>query len=204
VLDSMRYLITRIGSKEEMPGCISLVSSLRGEGVTYLSRALAATIVHDLKVSACVVDLNWWWPSPLPGDEDNPGLAGVVMDSAVLEDVVVETGMSGFSLLPAGKLSKENRPVVARSQKLKETIAELNWRYNFVILDIPAIMAANDAVPLAALGSTCCVVLQQGATHIEDLRLALDEIAHLKISGVVMNRVTHHTPARLIKLISSL
>ena len=70
-------------------------------------------------------------------------------------------------------------------------------------MDIPAILATNDAVPLASLGSACCLVIRQGVTWMEDVKLALDEIDHLSIMGVVMNKFKLNTPSFLVKLFSA-
>jgi len=44
VVDNLRYMVTRILRNGQLPSRLSMVSALRGEGVTYLSQALAATI----------------------------------------------------------------------------------------------------------------------------------------------------------------
>ncbi len=204
VIENLRYMITRLDQKGELPVSLSIVAALRQEGVTWLSQALAATIANDLMARLCVVELNWWWPSTSPlVPPDNPGLAAVIAREASLDDVIVSTGWPNLSLLPAGDMPRENRPVVARSLTLKDILKELSQRFDYLILDIPAILATNDAIPLAALGAACCLVIRQGVTSVEDVRLALDDIAHLKILGTVLNRVQLSTPARLVKLIST-
>jgi Mrp family chromosome partitioning ATPase len=204
VVDSMRYLINRIESKGKIPARISMVSSLRGEGTTYLSRAFGATLAHDLNVNVCVVELNWWWPSPLLEDSEEFGFADFLQGEAELDEVIFSTGIERFSIVPSGKMAKENRPIIARGSQIKASIAALAEQFDHLILDIPAIMATNDSIPLAGLGDTCCMIVQQGATGIADLHQALDEISHLKIIGVVMNRYDLKTPKRLVKLISAI
>jgi Mrp family chromosome partitioning ATPase len=56
------------------------------------------------------------------------------------------------------------------------------------------VLSSSDAVALASLGSACCVVVQQGVTPINSVRLALDEIKHLPMLGVVLNQVRINTP----------
>lgn len=203
VVESMRYLITRVGNQEPFPSRISIVSALRQEGVTFISRALGATLANDFDSKVCVIELNWWWPSqsPLVGPSA-AGLAAVIAGEISLESAVIATGFKNLSILPAGNLPAPNRPIVSRSQELNAILKELSLRFDHLILDIPAILTTSDAVPLASLGDVCCVVVRQKATSIDDIRSTLDEIAHLKILGVVMNQTHYASPKGLLKWIS--
>jgi len=195
-------MVTRIVRNGQLPARLSMVSALRGEGVTYISQALAATIANDMKARVCVVDLNWWWPSPIKlAARDNPGLAAVLAQKAKLNEIIEPTGWSNLALIPAGKMSIQHRPVTARSQELREIIDDLGTRFDYLILDVPAIHSTSDAIPLSSLGESCCLVVRQGVTTVEDARLALDEIDHLPVIGVVMNQVKLATPTSIVKLI---
>lgn len=205
VVESMTHLITRINRDAPLPNRLSIVAALRGEGVTYISRALAITLTRDMGARVCLVDLNWWYPSDsLPISSENGGLAAVLSGEATLGDVLVHTGWPNLNFLPAGKVARQDRPALARSQVLRNVLSELNHSYDHLILDIPAILATADAVPLASLGTACCLVVRHGATWAEDVKLALDEIDHLPILGVVMNKVNLATPSLFVKLISAM
>jgi Mrp family chromosome partitioning ATPase len=206
VVESLRYMVNRVENKASLPNKISMVSALRGEGVTYLSMALGALIANDIRANVCVVDLNWWWPTSIPlVPPSHPGLAEVLTgDGKVsLKDVLVKTSLPRLSLAPAGVLPRASRPVISHSQALNELVGELSRQFDHLVLDIPAILTTNDAVPLASLGDACCLVLRQRVTGIEDVRNGLDEIAHLKILGVVMNRVKYATPSSLLKWVAA-
>jgi Mrp family chromosome partitioning ATPase len=202
VVDNLRYTVTRIERNSSLPPRLAIVSALREEGVTYLTQALAATVAHDMPVSVCVVDLNWWWPSAtMLAGQDNPGLAGVFNGEATLEEIIVPTSLPNLALVPAGQLPAERRPVIARSQVLVQIMEQLSKEFDHLILDVPAVRATTDAVPLASLGDACCLVIRQGVTTAEDVRLALDEIDHLSILGVILNQVRLKTPRAILKFI---
>ena len=202
VVDNLRYTITHIERNSPLPSRLAVVSALREEGVTYLTQALAATLAHDMPVSVCVVDLNWWWPSTtMLAGQDNPGLAGVFTGEATVEEIIVPTGWPNMALVPAGELPIERRPVIARSQVLLQIMEQLSKEFDHLILDVPAVRATTDAVPLASLGDACCLVIRQGVTNAEDVRLALDEIDHLPILGVILNQVMLKTPKAILKFI---
>lgn len=201
-IDNMRALINRMNRSGEFPRRLAIVSALRQEGVTYISRALATTLAHDTTQKVCIVDMNWWWPSPTEMVAvDNPGLAGVISGEATLAEVTAPSGWSNLVMVPAGNIPRQLRPVMARSSALKEVLDELSKQYDHLILDIPAIQSTSDAIPLASLADTCCVVIQQGVTTMEDIGLALDEVAHIKILGVILNRVQLNTPEKILKYI---
>jgi len=202
VVESLRKAISRLISKKSLPNRLSIVSALQQEGVTYLTRALALIIANDLNTSVCAVELNWWRPDKsliLP--EGNKCLAGMLIEEGKIEDALLRTNKPNYSILPAGRMAVAERPVWARSDLLKEALFKLGEQYEYLLLDIPAILVTNDAVPLASLGDACCLVVNQGVTSVEKVRLALDEIDHLTILGVLLNKVKTATPAQVLNLI---
>jgi Mrp family chromosome partitioning ATPase len=202
IIESIRLMTTRIQHDANIPRRIAVVSALREEGVTFIAQVMATTFANDTNERICIVDLNWWWPSSSNlVAVDNLGLAGVVTGDTSLAEAIAPTGWSNLSLLPAGQLSPIHRPRVARGKPLRDIIMQLSKQFDRLILDIPAIKATTDAIPLASLADACCVVVRQGATGIEDVKLALDDIRHLLMLGVVLNRVNLKTPTLIQKYI---
>jgi Mrp family chromosome partitioning ATPase len=202
VVEALRLAISRLVAQKALPTRLSLVSALRQEGVTYLSRAIATVLANDLNASVCAVELNWWNPDKsLMIPSGNKGLAGVLADEISLQDALITTERPNLSVLPAGRMEVANRPVFARSDYLKEVLYKLNEQCEFLIFDIPAIQFTNDALPLAALGDACCMIVNQGITSVEMVRLALNDINQLTVLGVIMNRVKNFTPKPLLSMI---
>ncbi len=202
VIGPLRHMLGRVTRKGAFPARLAMVSSLRQEGVTYLAHALAATMAHDLEATICVVELNWQWPSAeLASVMRNGGLTAVLTGESELEDVIIPTSLPNLSLLPAGDMVEDDRASFARSSSLKQVIEKLSEQFDHLVLDIPAILASYDAIPLASLGSDACLVVHQGVTSIDDAKLALDDIDHLSLLGVIMNKVHLETPSMLLKII---
>ena len=199
ILD-LRKMVTRLDRVDKLPARLSLTSAISGEGVSYISRALAATISNDLDRTVCIVELNWWSPSSFV-QPVNGGLSAILNEQSTLEKEVIDTGWKKLSILPSGTVRKSERPVMARSTILKEAIYELSDQFDHLILDVPAIQKTSDSIPLASLGNACCLVIRQGVTTIEDVKQSLDEIDHLSILGVVLNQVHITTPEMFINLI---
>lgn len=201
-----RGLYTRMTRETPLPKRLGLVATLRQEGVTMVSLGLATALATDLEARFCLVEANWWWPglANLMDDDESPGLGEVVTRRASLEDALRSTGNKQLSLLPAGKTEPEARPRLARGQAMDAALAALDERFDHVLLDIPAILATGDAVPLAARADGLCLVVWQGVTPVPLIRQALDEVEHLPIRGVVLNGERVATPRWLVRLIGGL
>src|SRR5262245_29700785 len=60
-VDAARLLLTSLQQRDEagLPTRIGFTSALYGEGVTFVSRTVAAVLAHDYRQRVCFVDLNW-------------------------------------------------------------------------------------------------------------------------------------------------
>jgi Mrp family chromosome partitioning ATPase len=228
VVQSFRYMSTELTLNSKLPRRVALISALRGEGVTYTAVALGGILANDTGARVCVVELNWWAPGmirlldpaaiategkrkrrpkknapppPAPALDGHPGLAGVLAGQASLEDVIIHTDLPTLDLLPAGEMAVTRRPFIARSAALRELIAELSERYDHLLLDIPAVRTTSDAIVLASLSDACIVVTRQGATSTASVQKALDDVKSLTMLGVVLNKVSIHTPGWIRALV---
>lgn len=201
VVEQLRHMVTHIQYTGGLPEQISLVSAIRGEGVTYVTWALASIIANDLQARVCAVELNWWFPANkmLPGEQG--GIAAVLKREKDLDDVILKTNNKYFYFIPAGIAEPQQRAVFARSDNLKNLIQELHEKFDYVLIDVPAILSTSDAIPLASLGDSTCLVTRQGVTHIDNVQTALDDVAHLNVLGVVLNQVDLKTPSFILRMI---
>jgi Mrp family chromosome partitioning ATPase len=130
----------------------------------------------------------------LPAAAGPAGLAAVLMEYMSLDEALVQTAMPNLALLPAGDLTLAQRPAMARSDALKACINQLSRRFDHIVLDIPAILATSDAIALASLGTSCCIVVRQGVTPVSSVRRALDDVKHLPMLGVILNQANTKLP----------
>jgi Mrp family chromosome partitioning ATPase len=228
ILQSFRYMSTELTLNGSLPRRVALIAALRGEGVTHSAVALGATLANDTGASVCVVELNWWAPGlirlldpaaiategkrkrrprkddpppPEPALVGHPGLAKVVSGEASLDEAIIRSDLPNFDLLPAGELPVARRPFTARSAALRELIDQLAERYDHLLLDIPAVRTTSDAIALASLSDACIVVTRQGATSTASVQQALDDVKNLTMLGVVLNKVSIHTPGWIRALV---
>jgi hypothetical protein len=59
-VESMRELLSSLQQRDQpLPAKLGFTSALAGEGVTFVSRAVAAVLAHDYRERVCMIDLNW-------------------------------------------------------------------------------------------------------------------------------------------------
>ena len=196
MIQPLRHMTTHLNRQSTLPSKIAVGAALRQEGVSSLAIGLGALLAHDTGQTVCVVDLNWWWPSGLLQTLGNhgEGLVGVVRGNTRWSSSLIRTNLPNLTILPAGSLPIEERPVVARSATLKTIVTEMTGVIDHLILDVPAILATSDAVPLASLSDACCLVAYQGVTTSGTVKRAIKEIDHLPMLGLLMNRAKVSTP----------
>ncbi|HMQ31508.1 MAG TPA: CpsD/CapB family tyrosine-protein kinase [Chloroflexaceae bacterium] len=224
---NIRRMLTSLMYQATMPKSIANVAALRGEGVSYITLAMAATLASDVSARVCAVELNWWHPSlhlylagqqpapavkakgkaakgapaepASPGPEE--GLGAVLRGAATLDQALVGTSLANLALLPAGHVPAEARSALARSAQLKATVEALAEQFDYLIFDVPAVSATSDTVALTSLASSVAVVVRQGVTPVNTVKGALDEVKHVPVLGVILNQVQVYTPRWLLNLL---
>jgi Mrp family chromosome partitioning ATPase len=199
VTESLRYMVARmrVGDGGEFPARIGLTSSIRGEGVSLMARALAL-VLSDGSRRVCLVDLNWWSPTVWPGlEEPIDGVAQVILGWSTLDSVLMPMGNAGLSILPAGAATSSERPLLSNSQELEKVLVELGQRFDHVVFDLPAVLVSSEALTLAEKIGTMAVVINQGVTPEDRVKATLDELGNVPVVGAVLNRYTSKIPRRI-------
>lgn len=203
VVEAVRIAVNRILRTNAFPKKLVLTSAIRQEGVTYLSRAIGAVMANDFGRRCCVIELNWWWPADYPKSiAGKPGVAEVLENKISLEDALVLTGTGNLCLLPAGQMAAKFRPTFANSNELSNLIDTVSKEFDHVILDLPAMSATSEAILLAGYGDGLCLVINQGVTPVQRVKTSLDDLDHLYVVGVIMNKVNVATPTFLLDYIA--
>jgi Mrp family chromosome partitioning ATPase len=205
VATSLRYLLARVHMQDVggLPNRVAMTSALKGEGVTYVSRSLAAVIAYDTDRSVVVVDTNWRRPDPMAAEQPPPGLADAVEHGAPIDDIIVATSNPRLSLVPPGVLPVARRPAIASGDAIASVIDKLASRFDHVLLDLPPVLASADAINLAQLADAFLLVVRQGATASAQVEAALEELRGMEPLGVVLNRFDSKIPRRIRRLVGT-
>ena len=189
---SLRYLL----ASEEMPTRLGVTSSLHGEGVTSISRSIAALIAFDWRVSTCWVDLNWW-KADVPQHESmlfDTTIAQVVEGVANAADLAVPTSIPGLSMVAAGQVPTSSRARLSKSEALSRIVADLSRQFDYVVFDLPPVLTSSDAVTLAGLVDAFLLVVRHRSTSSVQVRASLQTLAPTPCFGTVLNNARSHVP----------
>lgn len=193
IVSALRYSVARLllEDKNGVPARLGVTAALSGEGVSFVARSLAAVLAHDGEQSVCVVDLNWWSGG---AERTGGGVADVVRGDAHLDDVLIATDNPRLMLLPAGSVAVDDRAGLARSTALQSVLEDLSIRFHHLVLDLPALLVASEALTLAGYTDACALVVRQGVTPAHAVKSALDHLANIRMLGVVLNMTSSRLP----------
>ncbi|MCX6054733.1 MAG: CpsD/CapB family tyrosine-protein kinase [Chloroflexi bacterium] len=197
-----RRWYTYISREEPLPKRLGLVSSVRGEGVTSVSLGLASVMASDLEARIALVECNWWWPSLsiIAQLGTGPGFSEFILGKADFKDIAYGCSLPNLTFIPAGQLREIDRSRTTRSAALVEKLNSMSEQFDFLIMDIPAILVVKDSPVLAGLADALCFVIRQGITPMPLIKKALDEIEHLRVRGVILNALKLNIPKSLMNI----
>ncbi len=233
VTAALRYWLARaeVPGADRLPGCLAVTSALKGEGVSYVSRSLAAVLAYDGDASVALVDLNWKLPADAGSKKRrkkakkdapkapagalaaagqpqlSPGgqrmLVDAVDGNATLDEIVQPTMNPRLSLIGPGVVPPARRPAIARSRELDKVIRQIAGRFDHVVLDVPPVLASSDAISLAKLADANVLVVHQGVTTTDQVESALEELDGTESLGVILNKFDSRIPAGLRKIVGT-
>ncbi len=174
--------------------CISVTSAVPGEGKSVvainLAIALAATSSRILLIDG---DLRRGKLHHLLGTGSGPGFSDLVTQRAILEEAVRPTRMPNLFLMPAGP----RIPNIAEQLLgfgMGAMFGELGRHFDFILVDTPPVLAADDATTIAARTAWTLFVVRLGYSQRQHCQLALEDLANrqVHVPGIVVNCVPRH------------
>jgi Mrp family chromosome partitioning ATPase len=204
LVESLRYVLNRyqLGNTSAFPSRLAVVAALHGEGVTTISRSLAAVIANDFEREVCWVDLTWPISASSAALSRN-GLAQVVEGSASVDDCLEQSEHRGLSLMTSFVRSKTQRDVLSRSHSVASAVADLAERFDCLVFDIPPILAGSFGLAQVRFAEKYVMVVRHGVTSAQQLRAATEELRSMPSIGVVLNQFRSRIPSKLAHFFAS-
>lgn len=136
--------------KDETFNTITIVSGGAGEGKSTTLFNLAVVFAQNGH-RVLIVDSDLRRPSmhKFFKVSNSIGLTNFLLGQNKLEEVIQTSSLPRLDFLPSGKLPSSSMGILS-SQQMKDLIAEVKRRYDFVFFDSPPIMGVSDAVVLAS------------------------------------------------------
>lgn len=176
------------------PRSIVFTSSVPDEGKTTTAANLATTVAAS-GAKVCVVEADLRRPRLLSymGLEGGVGLTTVLIGQAALTEVLQD--FAGLSVLGAGHIPP-NPSELLGSTTMRETLRELEQRFDVVIIDAPPLLPVTDAAVLSTIADGTVVVVGTGSTRREQLAASIRALEHVNanILGLVLNKLPIRGP----------
>ncbi len=173
------------------PRTIVVTSSIAGEGKSTCSANMALTMAQA-GARVCLIEGDLRRPRVLDylGLEGGVGLTDALIGRVDVFDVIQPYGGTNLWVLGAGPIPP-NPSELLGSTGMREALAKLSDRFDYVIIDAPPTLPVTDAAVLATLVDGAIVVAGSGIVHKDQLHrtLAALESVSGRVLGVIVNRV---------------
>jgi capsular exopolysaccharide synthesis family protein len=182
---------------------LTITSSVHGEGKSITSINLAISMAHDLSKKSILLvdaDLRRSRVSKYLGFKSETGLADLISNGANIDEALINVGIDNLTILPAGK-APHNPAELLGSLKMKNLIALLRSKYDYVIFDAPPVIPVTDAGLIGAQSDGVIMVIQAERTQRGVIRHSegLLKQAQAKLLGYILTNIQYHIPAYIYR-----
>lgn len=199
---TLRTNIQSINTKQPVK-IITITSSVHNEGKTITAVNLAISMAHDLNKKRILLvdgDLRRATMKKYLGINPEVGLSDLIANGKSVDDALLNIGIDNLTVLSAGKIP-HNPAELLGSIKLKNFIAQLRERFDYIIIDSPPVIPVTDAGIIGAQTDGVVMVVkanktQQGViNHSESLL----KQAQVKVLGYILTNIQYHIPAYIYR-----
>ncbi|SHH28518.1 GumC family protein [Thermosipho atlanticus] len=190
--ESLKLVSTNINySVTPEPKVIAISSSGPGEGKTITAANLAISYAQN-GVNTLLLDLDMRKPrveKVLGLKRFNMGVVNHILKDVPIEKIT-QNYMENLDIIPVGPLPP-NPTVVLTSKKFKELINTLKEKYERIVIDLPPILAAADALIVSKHTDGMVLVVRAGTTQKHSLRIAIENIetSGANLLGIIINDI---------------
>ncbi len=173
------------------PRTLLVTSSIPNDGKSMTAANLAVTIANaGSKVLLVDADLRKGTQHRKFNIEAEPGLSDLLAKGLDVTNVIRSTPVPGLSVLPRGAMTHNSSELFLR-ESLEKFLKEISSQYDYVILDSPPVMAADDVCCLAPYADGVLFLMRAEHTSARVARAALNVLYQRKVRvlGIVFNAV---------------
>ena len=171
--------------------------SISNVSLVWLSVNLSIVMAQDLEKPTLLVDCNLRKPCVdlYLGLKSDKGLSDELSGNAQISDALVKTDVKNLTVLPAGQIPMNPAELIG-SQKMKDLMAELKTKFNYIILDAPPVIPYADPRILGPLVNGVVIVVRTGVTRREAISRAegILKSVNCNILGYVLTGIEYHIP----------
>jgi Mrp family chromosome partitioning ATPase len=181
----------------EAPRVVVFSASESGNGCSSICACAAELLAAQVTGSVCLVDANLRKPGLHLqfGVDNHYGLADALQGSEPVLKFARSMSRSNLWLVSCGSSPEAALPWLS-TDRMRQRIAELRSRADYVLIDACAMNVASDATALAAAADGLVLVLKANSSRRETLRKEVQDLqaAHVRVLGAVLNQRTFPIP----------
>jgi len=175
------------------PRVIMVTSALPGDGKTFTSINLALSMALERDISVLLVDCDVAkrHVSDIVGMKEESGLLDALVDESVdVDSLVIQTNLSGLSILPAGRRVEAATEHLS-SNRMRQIIANLCSRNprRILLLDSPPLLITNEGRTLVKVAGQIVLVIRAGHTPRHAVQDAMGLFDARQTGGIILNQV---------------
>lgn len=190
VFDSLRTQVLQ-KMEENNWRTIAVVSPTPDSGKTVVAINLAISISQLPQKTSMLIDFDLRKPrvASYLGIKTKNSINELLSGNAELPDIMVNPGIPRFTVLPTNKPEPKSSEILS-SKNIERMIAEVKERYEsrVVIVDLPPLLATDDAMVLLPLVDCALLVVGNGMNTESELEEAMRLLSKTNLVGVVLNR----------------
>jgi capsular exopolysaccharide synthesis family protein len=176
---------------------IMISSALHGEGKTITAVNLAIIMAHDLEKTVLLVDcdLRGGTIHQLLSVNPTGGLSDILINDIPLEAAFYKTRINNLTILPRGGIP-HNPSELLGSKRMRKLLEELKSKFDYIVLDSPAIIPLTDASVLGSMVDGVISIVQAYRTPRRMVEHAqnLFKHVHAKIVGFILTQAEDYLP----------
>ncbi|HYN76532.1 MAG TPA: polysaccharide biosynthesis tyrosine autokinase [Lamprocystis sp. (in: g-proteobacteria)] len=177
---------------------VLVTSSVPGEGKTTVAINLAVALSQMERVLLVDADLRRSSVGLRLGlAATAPGLSNLVAGTAAIDECIHQLEGTNLHCLPAG-LMPPNPLELLSSQRFRQTLEDLEQRYDRIVLDSAPAQAVSDALVLSRLCNAVIFVIRADATPRQLAQLAIKRLRRVEapLIGAVLNHFDNDKGSR--------
>ncbi len=190
--EALRSVKVAIDLNPTVAKVIGIVSALPSEGKTTIAATFAAFVAKS-GARTLLIDGDLRNPSisKTLGYTDKPGLLELVANNSSAHDFVIHDMKYKFDFLPASAQFKPaNSSEILNSPAVKQMLKLAANDYDYVLVDLPPILAVVDVKAAAHLFDAFVLVVEWGSTSTDDVvrAVAASNTLSERLIGTVLNK----------------
>jgi len=186
-------LFSRVSTVEadgtKLGSLFGITSSAPKEGKSTTISNLAITVAQGgQKVLLIDCDLRRPVLHAVFGYNKEPGITNYLVGRATIDDIIRTSPIRNLDIITSGTIPPNPSELIG-SVRMKEFLAEMQKRYDLILIDTPPVIAVTDAQIVSTLVDGMIIVISSGVTQTELAKRSKDLVMKVggKVVGLVLN-----------------